>query len=69
MGTSLPICAYSKCRKKVHPEDLQHSVGKKVFHDDARVLETNCWENACRDATSELGLQLVSSGIQSQFFA
>jgi len=71
--TLFPVCAYRKCGKSVRPEDLQRRVGDKVFHDDASKLATNCFDNACRDATEELGLQLVGDSvkarIQRQFFA
>lgn len=70
---TLPFCAYHKCGKSVRSGDLQRRVGDKVFHDDPRKLATNCFNNACRDATEELGLQLVSENVkdrvQRQFFA
>jgi len=68
---SFPVCPH--CKQKVRPGDLQRSASGHVFHDDARVLATNCYNNACRDATEELGLQLVGDNvkarIQCQFFS
>ena len=73
MRTLFPFCAYRKCGEFVRSGDLQHRVGDRVFHDDPSKFATNCFSNACRDATEELGLQLVGDNvkarIQRQFFA